>query len=77
MATSISGSKVFNQMFKCFNCGRKSVSLQNDFLLHKSPLLNSIDDEDEDLEDNEFLDDLKDLGDEWLATCRHCGWSDT
>lgn len=75
MATNISGLKVYNQMFKCFNCGRMSVSLRNDSLLRKNVLENSV--EDEELDNKEILDDLKELNEEWLASCSYCDWSDT
>ncbi len=75
METIKSASKVYNKMFKCIKCGRKSVSLGNEGFNYK--MTSKEDTEDESEEENEFLDDLTDLNDEWTATCSHCGWSDS
>ena len=75
MATIISGSKLHQQMFKCFNCGRKTVTLENDF----SRELPNVKIDDDDLDESavkDVLEALESLQDEWLATCTHCGWSD-
>ena len=75
MATTISGLKVNSQMYKCFYCGRKTVSLQNDSYV-MTKLLQNVN-EDGLLDTRELLDNFKNLNEEWLATCQHCGWSDT
>lgn len=75
MATTISGLKVNSQMYKCFNCGRKTVSLKYDYEVTTN-LSKNVDEEDL-IDTKELLDNLKNMNDEWLATCQHCGWSDT
>ena len=75
MATIIPGSKVYQQMFRCFNCGRKTVSLGNVIFMNEFTFQGQI--EDDDLDEREFLEELTDQQIEWLATCKHCGWSDS
>jgi hypothetical protein len=75
MATVISGYKVSHQMFKCFNCGRKSVSLNTSWLLEENRVLNEV--EDDDLEDDLLLDSLELVENDWLAACAACGWLDS
>ena len=78
MATIISGLKVNHQLFKCFNCGRKTVSLGNDYF---QPFVNgNYAIEDDDPDERELLNEtteFSDFLDEWQATCSHCGWSDS
>lgn len=75
MAITISESKVLHQLFKCYNCGRKSVSLGTDdfkyIMTEKESTVES------DVDETELLDDLTEVNDEWMATCSHCGWSDS
>ena len=74
MATIINSSKVSHQMFKCYNCGRKTVSLGSGLLVTELKLEQI---EDDDLDESSVLEALELLQDEWLATCNHCGWSDS
>ena len=76
MATIISGSKVNSQMFKCYNCGHKTVSLGYSLFEDNVKRANV---EDDDLEDSgvtEKLEILEGLQEDWMATCANCGWSD-
>ena len=78
MATIISGLKVNHQMYKCFNCGRKAVSLGNDYFELKNR--ESYPFEDDELNEKDVFSDsaeFNEFNDEWQATCHHCGWSDT
>ena len=74
MATIITNSELFHQMFKCYNCGRKTVSLGND-VFFENIQLNNVDDDD--LNEVTMVDTLDQIDDEWVATCRNCGWSDS
>ena len=76
MATTISGLKVNSQMFKCFNCGHKTVSLGYSMLTDTVKPANV---EEDDLDVSvvtEKLEILEGLQEDWMATCSNCGWSD-
>lgn len=74
MATNVSQSKVAQQQFKCFNCGRKTVSLGNNIIVTEKELKNG---ENDDFDKESVLSLLKLLNDEWLASCTYCGWTDS
>ena len=83
MATIINSSKLAEQMFKCYNCGRKTVSsaLSRQVIknVEASPKLNIITflNSNNDLDEVSVLEALEALQDEWLASCKSCGWSDS
>ena len=74
MATNASQIRISHQMFKCYNCGRKTVSLGDNIFVTELELKTV---EDDDLDKQSVLESLEFLSDEWLASCKYCGWSDS
>jgi transcription elongation factor Elf1 len=75
MALKNSSYGVFNQRFQCFNCGRNSVSLgfQDQELIERDEVeYDSRIKAPSCLNEDQMENDMEN----WIATCKKCGWVD-